>query len=380
MANNKKFGRDLSIAAGNPFIPYKIFFGGYLPEPIMESTTLTATEKVCWAKLNQFSGKNGFCYPSLSLMAKSIGVSVRQVIRVLNGLVEKGFIQRKTPNDSEKGQYQSTCYSFLWHTNFDDAVLMDQDNSSDKISISVATSNDHAMNNATPSVIGIMPPSDMDAIKAPGRNMYVSTPPDADVIPPPVINVTHPPDTCVRHPSVMDGTRNGSYIKENIEVDHMKRKGEGNPLGFPSPFSRKTPSQPLTAFEKEKSALLERYSDSQRITIEFGIAGLKKTRANGNIPDEVLLTELRRWNEVPVEHVIQGIRLYVGRRCYLRKKNEHYLWGIIRNLCRSASKEESDPDYQPEPLPVQDIEAFTTILEWLQETTGENHDSIAQEL
>ncbi|MFZ5571290.1 MAG: helix-turn-helix domain-containing protein [Thermodesulfobacteriota bacterium] len=360
MTNEKKYGRDLALAEGKPFIPYKTFYGGFLPEPVMESTLLTGTEKVCWAKLNQFAGKNGFCYPSHSLLANSIGVSVRQINRVLNGLVEKGFLRRKTPTDPEKGRYRSTCYYFLWHACFNDAALRDSDRSPDKMTDAAGSPPD--MDVTTPPVADVTTPPDTDVttphdhfgIQSVPDGQSVGTPSDIAVMPPPVIRDTLPPGA--------DGTRNGSYIKNH-------EKEEGNLYRFPSSFFGSTPSRQDAVVENEKTALLERYTSPQRVIIDLGIACLKQSRAGGILPEDVLMGELRRWNEMAVEHVIQGLRRYIRGGCYLRGKNETYLWAIIRNLSHSASQRESVSLPRPESWPIHTKMAFKTCMEHSREKT-----------
>ena len=69
--------------------PYQIFVGAFIPNCIMQSTQLTPSEKLVYARLNQFAGKNGKCYPSQTLLAEEVGLKVDTVQKILKSLENK---------------------------------------------------------------------------------------------------------------------------------------------------------------------------------------------------------------------------------------------------------------------------------------------------
>lgn len=130
------------------------------------------------------------------------------------------------------------------------------------------------------------------------------------------------------------------------------------------------------SFEKKKADLMEKYSPDQQAIIHECIDCLKTTRKSGKIADSVILAELERWQRIESERVIHGIRVYMDKECYLENKNEKYLWGIIRNIQFKdiQRKIRGSPRQQQIDLPFKNKEAFSTCKEWLNETTGGNHD------
>lgn len=254
--SDRKLGKDLSIKEGQTFIPFNTFIGGFLPEPIMETNILTGTEKVCWVKLSQFAGRDGFCYPSLNVLAKSIGISVRQVNRVVKGLVDKKFIRREAPSRFDMIQGRTTTrYYFLWHACFNDALLK------------------NATYESTSSYAG-----DTSVMDDTANDIHDTTPDDRDAIP------------YSASPNVMDGTQRESYLnylfKGNKHTgDKIFKDDKTCDLSQPNVFS-------CDSFEDKKSALLERYTPEQQTIIHQCIDCLKTTRKSGKIADSVILAEL----------------------------------------------------------------------------------------
>ncbi|MFZ5572177.1 MAG: helix-turn-helix domain-containing protein [Thermodesulfobacteriota bacterium] len=252
-SKTRTYGRDFHIKPGEAFLLYQVFNSGYLPEPLLETDLLTNTEKICMTKLNQFSGQNGQCYPSLRTLAKSIKISMRQVNRVINALVEKGFLIKRAPSNRQKGQHRSTRYYHAWHPIYDDAVV-----------------------NNPPQRL-ILPPENEE------EKMSVE---DRDDSPGHFCHVIHTGSPCrTGDESALDngdgeafvtgGTRTRSYEIKNFKVDHKKenppphdtKSGMGKSPGFPIPPLESGPPLTETAFEKEKAALLARYTPAQQHTI-----------------------------------------------------------------------------------------------------------------
>jgi hypothetical protein len=93
---------------GQRFNPFKVFYGLFIPDAIASYTGLSQGCKMCYGKLSQYAGKNGFAYPSHQKLAEDLGVSDRQVRAYLSALVDSGFIC------AEK-LFPTNRYHFLWH-------------------------------------------------------------------------------------------------------------------------------------------------------------------------------------------------------------------------------------------------------------------------
>jgi len=101
------------------FNPYKQFLGSFIPNCLMEYEGLTATAKLCWARLAQYAGKDGRCYPMQETIAKEIGISTVQVKRILKELETKGFIYIKKPTGQDRLLHKNNIYFFIKHEVFD---------------------------------------------------------------------------------------------------------------------------------------------------------------------------------------------------------------------------------------------------------------------
>ena len=67
--------------------------------------------------------------------------------------------------------------------------------------------------------------------------------------------------------------------------------------------------------------------------IDSGIRALASTRKCGKISDNILITQLQKWEKYPVEQVEGAIRIYLDKDYAAQGKKEDYLLGIIRNMC-----------------------------------------------
>lgn len=99
-----------SLEVGKPFNPYRMFHGSFVPNWLMPITDLTPGAKLCYARLAQYSGKNGSCYPTLDALALALGVGGRQVARYIKELSQCGLL------GYVKNKFgASNRYIFLWH-------------------------------------------------------------------------------------------------------------------------------------------------------------------------------------------------------------------------------------------------------------------------
>jgi hypothetical protein len=79
---------------------------------------LTPTAKLMWARLAQYAGKDGGCFPSQSRLARDLGISDRHVRNVLAELVKEGFLEKVAPPFQEQIQGKTCKYFFLYHPVF----------------------------------------------------------------------------------------------------------------------------------------------------------------------------------------------------------------------------------------------------------------------
>ncbi len=98
---------------GEPFNPYKLFFGIFIPECIVWYPYLSPGAKLCYGRLARYAGEKGKCFPSQYELAGELGVSQRNVRRYLEELRSKEFIRI-----TRRGLQRSNVYEFLWHDTF----------------------------------------------------------------------------------------------------------------------------------------------------------------------------------------------------------------------------------------------------------------------
>jgi predicted transcriptional regulator len=94
---------------GEPFNPFKVFTGIFIPEAMVRYAGLSATSKLAYGRLLRYAGKDGRCYPAVGTLAAEIAVKKRRAQDCLNELTDGGFIRR----DFQSGK--ATEYVFLWH-------------------------------------------------------------------------------------------------------------------------------------------------------------------------------------------------------------------------------------------------------------------------
>jgi len=83
------------------------FKGLWIPASIIERTELTAVEKMLWADIDSFTGKEATWFKSRDTVAREFGVSDRTISRGLNKLVDLGLV-RMTSNDGRTRHYVSS--------------------------------------------------------------------------------------------------------------------------------------------------------------------------------------------------------------------------------------------------------------------------------
>lgn len=105
---------------GQTFIPFRLFRGAFLPNVILRYPGLSPSAKLLWARLAQYAGENGKCYPSQVTLAEELGITDRHIRKLLTELEDKGFVVgERTPSQRLIGA--NARYRFLWHEVFNDA-------------------------------------------------------------------------------------------------------------------------------------------------------------------------------------------------------------------------------------------------------------------
>lgn len=107
-----------TIRPGQPFNPYRQFNGVFIPEALLSMSSVSAPAKLLYGQLARHGGRDGNAYPSYATLAKAIGLSERQIIRLVKELIEARLVEvRKRTH--ENGRQRSNAYVFLWHEAFE---------------------------------------------------------------------------------------------------------------------------------------------------------------------------------------------------------------------------------------------------------------------
>jgi hypothetical protein len=96
------------MKVGEPFIPWKLFVGIYVPKALAQYTKLSQGAKLCYGLLCYFAGEDGQAWPSHNTLAAELGIKPRMVRNYLNELKEQELIDIIHTKTSNR-------YIFLWH-------------------------------------------------------------------------------------------------------------------------------------------------------------------------------------------------------------------------------------------------------------------------
>src|SRR5580704_15338919 len=105
---------------GQPFNPYRLFTGIFIPEALVRSKLVSVGAKMAWGRLARYAGQDGRCYPAVSNLALEIGIGERQAQKYLAELEKAKLIRRRT-RFSDRAQ-ASNSFDFLWHPLFRERV------------------------------------------------------------------------------------------------------------------------------------------------------------------------------------------------------------------------------------------------------------------
>lgn len=101
---------------GEPFNPYKLFNGAYIPFSLLESFELSSTAKLLYARLTAYAGEDGFAYPKQKTLAADLGLKTQSnVSHALRQLIDAKFIRVMKPTGKEKLNNKGDKYEFLWN-------------------------------------------------------------------------------------------------------------------------------------------------------------------------------------------------------------------------------------------------------------------------
>jgi hypothetical protein len=105
---------------GQPFIPYRLFTGIFIPEALVRSKLVSPGAKMAYGRLARYAGQDGRCFPAVSKLAAEIGIGARQAQKYLAELEKAKLIRRRT-RFSDRAQ-ASNAFEFLWHPLFQERV------------------------------------------------------------------------------------------------------------------------------------------------------------------------------------------------------------------------------------------------------------------
>ena len=100
------------LRIGQPFNPYRLFTGIFIPEALVRYQGLTCGAKIAYGRLARYAGENGECFPSIPTLVTEIGMGATQARTYVHELSEKRFIA------IEQRPGSSGVYKFLWHEAF----------------------------------------------------------------------------------------------------------------------------------------------------------------------------------------------------------------------------------------------------------------------
>lgn len=102
--------QENEITVGQQYNPFKLFHGCFVPNWLLCRSEISQGAKLCFARVAQYAGENGKCYPALETIAKELGVQERMIRRYIDELEEFNLIKKH-----KRGQGKTNYYTFIWH-------------------------------------------------------------------------------------------------------------------------------------------------------------------------------------------------------------------------------------------------------------------------
>jgi hypothetical protein len=90
--------------------PYKLFYGAFVPNWLLQRTEITSGAKLMYARLCQYAGDDGHCFPSQDQLSQALGIRERQVRNQLAELIGHKLIEKR-----RAGLRKTNRYYFLKH-------------------------------------------------------------------------------------------------------------------------------------------------------------------------------------------------------------------------------------------------------------------------
>lgn len=100
--------------------PYRAFVGAFIPNWLMERAEISSSAKLCYARLCQFAGEDGKCYPKQSTIAESLGVTERTARTLVNELVSFGLISIERAGLQSPNEYRFLDHEWIAMDSEDD--------------------------------------------------------------------------------------------------------------------------------------------------------------------------------------------------------------------------------------------------------------------
>ena len=91
--------------------PWKSAVAAWVPNWLMERHEISPGAKLCYARLAQYAGRNGYAWPLVATLARSLAVSPRQASNYIAELREHHLIQVTQSKDARS----PNRYGFLEH-------------------------------------------------------------------------------------------------------------------------------------------------------------------------------------------------------------------------------------------------------------------------
>lgn len=107
---------------GEPFNPFGIFTGAFIPNVVMQIPWMRPAHKLVWARLAQYAVRSGWAYARQDTLAEQVGLKPRYIRHVLLWLERHKFIRIRHPKGGSRMKHAPNMYQFLWHEAYDVAL------------------------------------------------------------------------------------------------------------------------------------------------------------------------------------------------------------------------------------------------------------------
>jgi hypothetical protein len=118
---NSEWSDGKLVIDGEPFNPWGLFNGIYIPEAICKYCGLSLGAKMVYGRFCRYAGRDGVVYPSIPKLASELGIGKTQARNYVQELERELFIavDRKNRHLFANGTGGSNRYVFLWDAGFD---------------------------------------------------------------------------------------------------------------------------------------------------------------------------------------------------------------------------------------------------------------------